>query len=73
MEIVTVYDRSDLILSAIETINPNIPTGEVEVVPARVEVLSEAQTPPFYINEPVEVDEQLRALLQRQRRDPGRW
>ena len=42
------------------TINPNIPTGEVEVVPARVEVLSEAQTPPFYINEPVEVDEQLR-------------
>ncbi|MFN8508720.1 MAG: aspartate--tRNA ligase [Dehalococcoidia bacterium] len=42
------------------TINSNIPTGEVEVVPAKVEVLAEAQTPPFYINEPVEVDEQLR-------------
>ena len=42
------------------TVNPNMPTGEVEVIPAAVTVLNEAQTPPFYINEPVEVDEQLR-------------
>ena len=42
------------------TVNPNIPTGEVEVVPANCSVLSEAKTPPFYINEPVEVDETLR-------------
>ena len=42
------------------TINPNMATGEVEVVPSAVEILNEALTPPFYINEPVEVDEQLR-------------
>jgi aspartyl-tRNA synthetase len=41
-------------------INPNIPTGEVEIIPASIKVLNEAQTPPFYINEPVEVDETLR-------------
>jgi aspartyl-tRNA synthetase len=35
-------------------------TGEVEVVPTRCTVLNESQTPPFYINEPVEVDENLR-------------
>lgn len=42
------------------TVNPNIPTGEVEVIPTRCEVLAESETPPFYINEPVEVDETLR-------------
>src|SRR5690242_20650051 len=41
-------------------VNPNIPTGEIEVIPTAVTVLNEAQTPPFYINEPVEVDETLR-------------
>ncbi len=43
-----------------ETVNPNIATGEVEVVPASCRILAEAKTPPFYINEPAEVDEQLR-------------
>ncbi|MGE5595962.1 MAG: aspartate--tRNA ligase [Hyphomicrobiales bacterium] len=43
-----------------ETVNPNMPTGGVEVVPTRCEVLNESPTPPFYINEPVEVDELLR-------------
>jgi aspartyl-tRNA synthetase len=42
------------------TVNPNMPTGEIEVVPNAITVLNEAQTPPFYINEPVEVDENLR-------------
>jgi aspartyl-tRNA synthetase len=42
------------------TVNPNMPTGEVEIIPASVKVLNEAQTPPFYINEPVDVDETLR-------------
>ncbi|MFN8618595.1 MAG: aspartate--tRNA ligase [Dehalococcoidia bacterium] len=42
------------------TVNPNMPTGEIEVVPSAITVLNEAQTPPFYINEPVEVDENLR-------------
>lgn len=42
------------------TVNPNMDTGEVEVVAASCQVLNEALTPPFYVNEPVEVDEQLR-------------
>ncbi|MEP6871689.1 MAG: aspartate--tRNA ligase [Anaerolineaceae bacterium] len=47
-------------LRAIETANPHMPTGEIEIVPTGCTVLNEAVTPPFYINEPVDVDEQLR-------------
>jgi aspartyl-tRNA synthetase len=42
------------------TVNATMPTGEVEVMPAACVVLNEALTPPFYINEPAEVSEQLR-------------
>ena len=42
------------------TANPNIPTGEVELVAANLEVLNESLTPPFYVNEDSEVDELLR-------------
>lgn len=42
------------------TINPNLPTGEIEIIPTHCQVLAEAQTPPFYINEPADVDEHLR-------------
>lgn len=45
---------------AAETVNPNMPTGEIEILPTSCTVLNEALTPPFYINEPVEVDETLR-------------
>lgn len=47
-------------LRATETANPNMATGEIEIVPTACTVLNEAITPPFYINEPVDVDEQLR-------------
>ena len=47
-------------LRASETANPNMATGEVEILPTTCTVLNEAITPPFYINEPVDVDEQLR-------------
>jgi aspartyl-tRNA synthetase len=43
-----------------QTVNPNMATGEVEVVPVRCKVLNESLTPPFYINEPADVDEHLR-------------
>lgn len=43
-----------------ETVNAAMPTGEVEVAPARVEVLNEALTPPFAVNDDSEVDEQVR-------------
>ena len=42
------------------TVNPNMVTGEVEVIPSAVTVLNESLTPPFYINEPADVDEGLR-------------
>jgi len=40
--------------------NPNLPTGEIEVVAEFASILNEARTPPFYINEDVEIDEALR-------------
>jgi len=43
-----------------EAANPNMETGEVEIVPTRCEVVNESLTPPFYINEPIDVDEGLR-------------
>lgn len=42
------------------TANPALPTGEVEVVADHLEILSEAETPPFPIDERAEVDEALR-------------
>ena len=38
-----------------------MPTGEIELRATEIEILSEAKTPPFYINEPDKpVDESLR-------------
>ena len=42
------------------TVNPNLPTGEVELGPCQVEVLNVAEPPPFPIDERTEVDETVR-------------
>jgi aspartyl-tRNA synthetase len=43
------------------TENPRLPTGAIELRASAIEILSEAKTPPFYINEPdAAVDEGLR-------------
>src|SRR2546425_6776366 len=42
------------------TKNPRLATGEVEVVAREVTVLNASKTPPFYVNEETEVDENLR-------------
>lgn len=42
------------------TINPKMATGEIELEVHDLEILNESKTPPFYINEDVEVDEAIR-------------
>ena len=42
------------------TVNPDLPTGQIEVGVSAVEVLSEAETPPFPIEDRVEASEELR-------------
>jgi len=42
------------------TENLKLPTGEVEITARSVEILNPSRTPPFYINEDVEVEENLR-------------
>ncbi len=42
------------------TINPNMPTGEVEVLVKSVEVLNKAETPPFPLEGDIEVNEETR-------------
>ena len=42
------------------TVNPNLATGEIEVVAADLEVLNAAKTPPFYIQDDIDTDENLR-------------
>src|SRR5258708_20375374 len=43
-----------------ETVNPNIPTGEVEVVADRIWILNESRTPPFPMEDAVDVSEDAR-------------
>jgi aspartyl-tRNA synthetase len=61
--------RTEFVLRATGTLarrlagteNPKLETGEVELRAARIEILSEARTPPFPINEPeAQIDETLR-------------
>jgi aspartyl-tRNA synthetase len=42
------------------TVNPNLPTGEVELAVSEFELLADAQTPPFQIDEDEQVGEELR-------------
>jgi len=41
-------------------VNPNMPTGEIEIMVRELRILSVAQTPPFYIEENSDVKEELR-------------
>jgi aspartyl-tRNA synthetase len=43
-----------------ERVNPNLATGAVELVVERMEILAAAETPPFFPEDDIEVDETLR-------------
>ncbi len=42
------------------TVNPNLQTGQIEVYAGELQVFNAAKTPPFYIEDGIEVDESLR-------------
>ncbi|RAK17318.1 aspartyl-tRNA synthetase [Anoxybacillus vitaminiphilus] len=42
------------------TINPNIPTGKIEIQAERVTIINEAKTPPFMIDDRTDVSEDVR-------------
>jgi aspartyl-tRNA synthetase len=42
------------------TENPNLPTGQIELIAESCRILNAAKNPPFYINEETDVDENLR-------------
>lgn len=60
--------RSEYVLAVVgnivkrdpETVNPNLQTGEIEVKVTQLRILSEAQTPPFYIEEDTDTNEKIR-------------
>jgi aspartyl-tRNA synthetase len=60
--------RSEHVISALGGVvereaqnkNPNLPTGDVEISVTEMTTLAEAETPPFPVDEDIEVDETLR-------------
>lgn len=60
--------RSEYVLAVVgevvkrspEAVNPNLPTGEIEIIAKELRVLSSAETPPIYIEEDSDVNEATR-------------
>ncbi|MBP2640834.1 MAG: Aspartyl-tRNA synthetase [Firmicutes bacterium] len=52
--------RGTVSLRKAETINPNMKTGEIEVFGVELRILNSANTPPFYIQDNIDVDEIVR-------------
>ncbi|HMC20509.1 MAG TPA: aspartate--tRNA ligase [Thermoanaerobaculia bacterium] len=50
----------EVIARADDSRNPKIPTGDVELLARRIEILNSAETPPFAIEDDVEAAEELR-------------
>jgi len=49
-----------VILRDLEAVNPNLATGEIEIVVQQFEIVNESKNPPFFIQDNQEIDETLR-------------
>lgn len=52
--------RGTVKMRSAETVNSNMATGEIEVFGSELRILNSAKTPPFYIQDNIDVDETLR-------------
>jgi aspartyl-tRNA synthetase len=52
--------RGTVVLRDPDTVNPKLKTGDIEVRVTEAEILNTAKTPPFFIEDGVEIDELLR-------------
>ena len=55
-----IHVSGEVVLRPPGTENPKLPTGDIEITVRNAEILNASRTPPFYINEEVEVEESLR-------------
>ena len=52
--------EGEVVCRAEDNINPSLPTGQVEMRVTSMEILNKSKTPPFYIEDDLNVDENLR-------------
>ncbi|MBR5155075.1 MAG: aspartate--tRNA ligase [Clostridia bacterium] len=52
--------RGKVALRTPENINPDMKTGEVEIIAEEIRILNDAETPPFYIEEGIDTNDALR-------------
>nr|WP_106780095.1 aspartate--tRNA ligase [Lysinibacillus timonensis] len=52
--------EGEVILRDESQVNPNIKTGKIEVVASAISIINEAKTPPFAIEDKVEINEEVR-------------
>ncbi|MDF2925053.1 MAG: aspartyl-tRNA synthetase [Paenibacillaceae bacterium] len=52
--------RGTVVVRSEDTKNPNLATGDIEVRITEIEIMNAAKTPPFFIEDGIEVDEQVR-------------
>ena len=52
--------EGEIVRRSDDNINPSLPTGEIELRVAAMEILNSSKTPPFYIEDNLNVDENLR-------------
>jgi aspartyl-tRNA synthetase len=52
--------EGEIVRRAEENLNPSLPTGEIEMRVAAMDILNASKTPPFYIEDDLKVDENIR-------------